>query len=170
MKELRTRSANKDYSALEELFSTPEKEVETFLDIIGDNIEWSKLGGNDSMVRRLASGEPDIVKAPKKLTPCLSGFVRIFHGWHNSDYVWHIEHAAIRRPWKVSLDRVIYIIAKIMHDHLPDMEAKIWPPQPDWELKTVTFKAMGLSEEWSFDDGIIDTINRRLLESLNQVV
>lgn len=170
MREVKTRSTHKDYSLLEELYKTPEKDVETFLEVLNEEIDTGESPIDGSMVRRLATGKPDVVKAPRKLTPCLSGFVRIFHGWHNSDYVWHIEHAAIRRPWKVSVNRVIYIIAKIMHDNLPDVEAKIWPPQNDWELKTVTFKAIGLADEWSFDVAAIDTINRRLLESLNQVV
>jgi len=170
MTELKTRSVNAPRNLLVELFDATEEEVGTFLDVITDRVD--KTHGSDSMslVRRLVSGEPDKVKAPKKLVESLSGFVRIFHGWHNKDYVWHIEHAAIRRPWKISIDRVIYIVAKIMHDALPDVEAMIWPPHHDWELRTVTFKAMGLADEWSFNEVDVEKINQKLFESLNQVV
>ena len=170
MTELKTRSANAPRNVLVELFETTEEDVGTFLDVITDRISKSGDSGSMDLARRLVSGEPDKVKSPRKLQESLSGFVRIFHGWHNKDYVWHIEHAAIRRPWKVSVDRVIYIVAKIMHEALPDVEATIWPPRQDWELRTVTFKALGLADAWSFNEADVSSINNRIFESLNQVV
>jgi len=170
MTELKTRSVNAPRNVLAELFEPTEADVGTFLDVITDRIDKNSGSDSTSMVRRLVSGKPDLVKAPKKLRESMSGFVRIFHGWHNKDYVWHIEHAAIRRPWKVSVDRVIYIVAKIMHEALPDVEATIWPPHHDWELRTITFKALGLADAWSFDEADVQTINHRIFESLNQVV
>ena len=170
MTELKTRSVNAPRDVLGELFGTTEEEVGTFLDVIMDRIGKNQGADSMSLARRLVSGEPDLVKAPKKLMESISGFVRIFHGWHNKDYVWHIEHAAIRRPWKVSVDRVIYIVAKIMHDALPDVEASIWRPHLDWELKTITFKALGLADAWSFNEEDVSVINQRIFESLNQVV
>lgn len=170
MTEIKTRSANAPRNVLVELFETTEEDVGTFLDVITDRISKSGDSGSMDLARRLVSGEPDKVKSPRKLQESLSGFVRIFHGWHNKDYVWHIEHAAIRRPWKVSVDRVIYIVAKIMHEALPDVEATIWPPHHDWELRTVTFKALGLADAWSFNEADVSSINNRIFESLNQVV
>lgn len=163
-----TRSirAASDYKNLESFFKASEDDVGTFVDVI-------KEEGGDHLVagsRKIAAGKPDQVRAPKRFRESLSGFIRIFHGWHDMDYVWHIEHAAIRRSWKVSTNRVIYIIAKIMHDSLPDIEAKIWPPQLNWELKTITFKALNLKGEWSFSEDIIEKINRDLFDTLNKVV
>lgn len=168
MKELETRSTNK--SPLDDLFETPDKDVDTFMDTLQDVLKDGNPRLEKGFVRKLVSGEVDRVKAPKPLKPCLSGFVRIFHGWHRNDYVWHIEHAAIRRPWKTPIDRVIYTIAKIMHANLPDVEAKIWPPLPDWELKTVTFKALDLNSYWNFSESDIQKINEALLDSLNKLV
>lgn len=162
------RSAS-DFKDLESFFKTSDEDVGTFVDVLKQHM--GDVKDNDlSFSRRLLDGKPDKVSAPKRFQESLSGFVRIFHGWHNNDYVWHVEHAAIRRPWKVPLNRVIFIIAKTMHDALPDIEATIWPPQANWELKTVTFKALNLSKEWSFSEDTIEKINARLFEALNKVV
>jgi hypothetical protein len=168
LKPSRSVRAASDYKDLEEFFKATDGEVSTFVDVLKQH--HGELEDRDLFVaRKLASGQPDKVIAPKRFTMALSGFVRIFHGWHNKDYVWHIEHAAIRRPWKVPLNRVIYIIAKSMHDILPDIDATIWPPQYDWELKTITFKALNLSNEWSFSEDLIEKINNRLFDLLNKV-
>ena len=159
------------YTDLEAYFKTTEKDAVRFIDTISDIVQ--KEGGGaheDYVVRQLVSGKPDRVKTPKRFAVHLSGFVRIFCGWHSSDYVWHIEHAAIRRQWKVSDAKVIHMISMIMHDHLPDIEAKIWTPQPDWELRTITFKAVGLANFWNFEESTVDKINSKLFEVLNTVV
>ena len=168
-KATRSVRAASDYRNLEEFFKTSDKDVSTFVDVLKEHM--GDTSDRDiSFSRRLMSGQPDKVSAPKRFQESLSGFVRIFHGWHDDDYVWHVEHASIRRPWKTTIDRVIYIVAKTMHDELPDVEATIWPPQMQWELKTVTFKALNLAKEWSFSEDIIEKINRRLFEALNKVV
>lgn len=160
----------RDYKTLEDFFKTKEADVETFVDSLED-LDIKKVAKkSESTFRRIVEGKPDKVKAPKRLNEHLSGFVRIFCGWHGEDYVWHIEPAAIRRPWRASQDRIIYIIANTMHANLPDVEAKIWVPQPDWEIKTITFKAMGLENEWSFSEEIIDKINEQLFKVLNTFV
>jgi len=168
-KPTRSVRAASEYKDLEEFFKTSDNDVSTFVDVLKDHM--GDASDRDvSFSRKLMSGLPDKVSAPRRFQESLSGFVRIFHGWHDADYVWHVEHASIRRPWKVPVDRVIYIIAKTMHDALPDVEATIWPPQLQWELKTVTFKALNLSKEWSFSEDIIEKINNRLFEALNKVV
>jgi hypothetical protein len=171
--ELKTRSqSSEDYSALEEFLRTTQEEAETFLDILQEVIQDKNIGLNhdDELARRIVSGKPDVINTPKKFEQHVSGFIRIICGWHRDDYVWHIEPAAIRRSWKYSLERIIFIIAKIMNENLPDVEAKIWPPQTDWELKTVTFKAIGLANEWSFHPSDVDKINKKLFETLNTLV
>jgi hypothetical protein len=171
MKEVPSRSvrAASEFKDLESFFKTTDEDVETFLDVLKGHMGTPGGQGLD-ITRKLMAGKPDKVSAPNRLKSSLSGFVRLFHGWHNDDYVWHIEHASIRRPWKIPLDRVIYIIAKTMHSCLPDIEVTIWPPQLDWELKTITFKALNLRQEWSFNEDIIEQINNRLFEALNKVV
>ena len=171
MSEAKTRSmrAASEYKDLESFFNASDNDVATFVDVLKQHMGEDK-DREVSFSRKMISGKPDQVSVPRRFQQSLSGFIRIHHGWHNTDYVWHVEHAAIRRPWKVSVDRVIYIIAKTMHESLPDIEATIWPPQMDWELKTITFKALGLSNEWSFSEDVIEKINNKLFEALNMVV
>lgn len=160
------------YKDLEALFETDPGQVQTFVDVLVDKIggDYTDHPHDGEFVRKLVSGQPDEVKAPKLLTEQISGFVRIFHGWHDEDYVWHIEHASIRRPWKVSIDVIVYLIAKTMQDLLPDIEASIWLPQLDWELKSVTFKALGVRGEWSFNEEDVTKINAKLFEILQPLI
>jgi len=160
------------YKDLENLFSPSQADVETFVDVLTEKIgaEYETRPHEGNLLRKVVSGEPDRVFFPKMLSEQISGFVRIFHGWHDDDYVWHIEHASIKRPWKVSIERVVYMVAKTMHDNLPDVEARIWLPQGDWELKSISFKALGVSGEWSFHEEDVARINAKLFEILQPLV
>lgn len=165
----RSERAASDYKDLESFFKATDEDVSTFADALKE-LNKGVSPPDISVTRRLMSGKPDKVVAPRRFQESLSGFVRIFHGWHRKDYVWHVEHASVRRPWKVPIDRVIYMIAKTMHEVLPDVHAVMFPPHFDWELKTVTFKALNLSEEWSFSDDLVEKANNRLFDILNKVV
>lgn len=171
MQEVKTRSQYMiDDDPLREVFGRVEDDSKDFIDSIQDLFGDNSGQETISNLRKLEKGQPDIVKAPKPLTQEVSKFIRIIHGWHRSDYVWHIEHAAIRRPWRVREDEVLYRIARIMDQCLPDIEIKIWLPRDDWELRTFTFKAMGLQNHWSFEESAIPDINNRLFEHLNTIV
>jgi hypothetical protein len=170
-KVIKTRSQRiEDLDKLSSFFYSSQEEAQTFCDALKGTVQESAHSETPQIARQIVSENPDKVKAPQRLAEHLSGFIRIFCGQHRSDYVWHIEHAAIRRPWKVSNERVIYIIAKIMHESLPDIEAKIWPPQVDWELRTITFKAIGLADVWSFHQSDVEKINQKLFTALNPLV
>jgi len=164
--------ANAPRDLLDDIFQTPEKDVKTFREAIDDTmIEGLFPGAAKNVARKIISGEPDKLSAPKNLKMELSGFVRIYSGWHNDDYAWHIEPAAIRRPWKVSEDRVVYAIAKTMNGTIPKrIEVKIWYPPRDWEIRTFTFKAMGLKNEWSIQQQELDAVTLQLFEVLNPLV
>ena len=171
-KEVRTRTQRlEDLDKLSSFFNHSQQDAQTFCDALKGSFQDTPDASTEpNHVRSIVADSPDKVKAPARLAEHLSGFIRIFCGQHRSDYVWHIEHAAIRRPWKVSNERVIYTIAKIMHESLPDIEAKIWPPQVDWELRTITFKAMGLADTWSFHPSDVEKINQKLFTALNPLV
>lgn len=157
---------------LDKIFNTSDQEVDTFVDTLSGLIE-SKGGipyQSDTM-RKIISGKPDKVRTPPPLSEYLSGFIRIFCGWHNADFVWHIEPAAIRKPWKTKESRIVYVIASIMIDHLPpDMKAKMFYPEADWENRSITFKALDIENCWSFDHSLVEKINQRLFEVLNKYV
>lgn len=171
MRELKTRSQhlNED-DPLKAIFQDAKEDSKDFSNSIQDLFE-SKVGDETtSFIRKIEKGLPDKVKVPKLLKQEVSKFIRIIHGFHKDDYVWHIEHAAIRRPWRISEDEVLYRISRIMNDHLPDIEIKIWLPQNGWELRTFTYKAMDFANHWAFDEEVIEKVNNKLFEHLNTIV
>lgn len=171
-KEVRSYYSSVSEEDLDRIFNTSEEDVGTFVDTLSDVIE--QKGGNQyeqDTLRKIVSGKPDAIKTPDLLTDYVSGFVRIFCGWHNDDYVWHIEPASIRRPWKVRESRIIYVVAKIMSDNLPsDLEAKIFYPEANWENRSITFKALEAGDSWSFDKPLVEKINQTLFDVLNKFV
>lgn len=150
---------------LDDVFNTTEEDVETFVEAIGPLI-----GESDDYSRRVASGKPEQVQAPQ-LVEQTSGFIRIQHGWDGSNYVWHISAWHHQRPFKASIERVMYAIAKIMNAVIPQsVEVKIWPPYQDWDIQEITFKAMDLDDHWSITKKSLDEMNLKLFEVLNTLV
>jgi len=148
---------------LEDIWNTPEEDVETFMEaikpIIGDSPDYN----------RIVSGKPDEIQAPE-LTEQISGDIRIQHGWHGQDYVWHIA-ANPKKPFRVSDERVIYATAKIMNDTIPqDVRVNIWLPFQDWDIREFTFKAFGLEEKWSITEKALEKLVANLFEALNTLV
>lgn len=157
---------------LREIFDTPREDVEKFFDAIAENVSEDLFpGAPKETSRKLVSGKPDAVKGPKNLRQDISGFVRIWSGWHNDAYVWHIEPAQIRRTWKVPGERVMFAIAKAMNEVLPKrIVVDIWQPQRDWEIRTYTFKAQDIRLEWSIQEEDLQKLTRTLFEVLTPLV
>ena len=152
----------------EDVFGTPEDQVETFLDVIKD--KGGVVDPEASDFSRIVNGVADRIEAPN-LVDQTSGFVRIQHGWHGKDYVWHISPIKSRRSWRVSVDRVIYATAKMMSGSIPDdIEVKIWKPYLEWEVKEITFKAIGLKDRWAFSQSVMDKMHLKLFEVLNTLL
>lgn len=157
---------------LRDIFDTPREDVEEFFEAISESVSEELFPGapKDSS-RKLISGKPDAVKGPKNLTQEVSGFVRIWSGWHDNAYVWHIEPAQIRRPWKVADKLVMYAVAKTMNEVLPKrVLVDIWKPQRDWEIKTFTFKAQDVKFEWSVQEEDLQRLTRLLFDALTPLV
>lgn len=156
---------------LKSVFDAPDSEMETFFDAIQGAMGEGVSPAAVDTFRKIVSGKPDRISVQKSLTEEISGFIRIFRGWHNEDYVWHIEPAAIRRTWKVPFERVLFAIAQTMNKVVPtSVEVKIWLPRNDWELKTITFKAIRLKDEWSIGENDLDALSSKLFEVLNPLV
>jgi len=156
---------------LQAVFGSDDSDMETFFDALQGAMGQDSLVPEVNSLRKIISGKPDRVTAQKKLTEEVSGFIRIFKGWHGDAYVWHIEPAAIRRSWKVPYERVLFAIAQTMNKVIPtNVEVKIWLPRNDWELKTITFKAMRLKDEWSVGEGDLEKLSASLFEVLNPLV
>ena len=156
---------------LRSVFESPDDEMETFFDALQGAMGDEGGEPSGSATRKIVAGKPDQVQVQAKQTEEVSGFIRILRGWHGQDYVWRIEPAAIRRSWRVSIDRVLYAVAQTMNKVVPkNIEVKIWLPKSDWELKAITFKAMGLSEEWSVTQEDLEKLSTALFEVLNPLV
>lgn len=157
---------------LREIYDTPKEDVEQFFEAISQNVSEDLFpGAPKESSRKLISGKPDAVKGPKNLSQEVSGFVRIWSGWHDDAFVWHIEPAQIRRPWKVSDERVMYAVAQTMNKVIPKrIKVDIWKPQRDWEIKTFTFKAQEIRLEWSIQEEDLQRLTRLLFEVLAPMV
>jgi hypothetical protein len=151
---------------LDDLFTKEEQEVETFVDVL----KRENLVIDPETTSRLVSDRPNAVKAPE-FSDQQVGLIRINHGWHDEDYCWHISPAAVKRPWKVSTDRVIYAVAKLLNEVIPNhITVRIWKPYLEWEIPEVTFKAFGLRSVWSITDKSLQDLNDRLFIFLNNLV
>jgi hypothetical protein len=149
---------------LDDIFNTPEEQVETFMEAI------KSLVADPGDYSRVVSGAVDQVSAPE-LVDQQSGYIRISHGHHGEDYVWHISAFHPKKPWRVSIDRVVYAIAKVMNGVIPQtIEVRIFLPMADWDLQEITFKAMGLSVAWNVNGTSIAKMNLKLFEVLNTLV
>jgi hypothetical protein len=165
-------SSSSRKALLREIYDTPKEDVEQFFEAISQNVSEELFpGAPKESSRKLISGKPDAVKGPKNLSQEVSGFVRIWSGWHDDAFVWHIEPAQIRRPWKVSDQHVMYAVAQTMNKVIPKrIKVDIWKPQRDWEIKTFTFKAQEIRLEWSIQEEDLQRLTRLLFEVLAPMV
>lgn len=149
---------------LDQVFSTPEEEVQTFMDVIKESVEEA-----DAM-REVVDGKKADIKAAELRTQ-QSGYIQITHGWHGEDYVWHICPFEKRKPWKASIERVCYATAQVMNEVIPqEIEVKMWLPYADWDIKEITFKAIGIAECWNVQEKDLRRMTLRLFEVLNTLL
>ena len=91
------------------------------------------------------------------------GNVKIVHGQHDTDYVWHISPANPRQHFKQGAERVIVSLAVEFDKAIGQMvELRIHKPLADWEIQEYTFKAIGLMDHWSITKEMIAKLNDRL--------
>lgn len=160
---------------LDKVFSAPEEDVETFMDMLSRSDVVVNKGAPtmESIARSAAEDRPDQISYPQ-LVEQISGVIRIQHGPHGDDYVWHMAPFVQSRKivnYKVSIERVIFAIANIMKDHLPaEVQAKIWLPYADWDIQEITFKALELNAHPLFQKFHIEKINQQLFITLGSLV
>ena len=151
---------------LDDVFKTPEEEVETFVEAMSELI----TDPNTSDASRIVHGRPEKISYPE-LVIQRSGLIGIQHGWDGQNYVWHISPIHPKRPWKVSMDRVVYSIAKTMNTVIPNTTTvNFWLPHQEWEIAEITFKALDLKNVWSISNGDLEEVNKQLFEILNTLV
>lgn len=152
---------------LEQVFATPEEEVQTFMDIIKESVSEHDDNASGKGLEEVINGNVAQIGLADLLTQ-KSGWVQIGHGWHGDDYVWHICPSHPKKPWQVSTERVCYAVAQTMNKVVPqETEVKIWLPYAEWEIKEITFKAIDLKKCWNVDDKSIRQMTIKLFEVLN---
>lgn len=150
---------------LEKVFAQKEEDVETF----AENIQQSILY-KSSEFDRIKAEDGETVVVPK-LVDQISGKIRIQHGPHGDDYVWHLSTIDYRIRFKVSTERLLYAIASAMNKYIPPtITVDIFLPQSDWDIKEYTFKAHGLNGVWNFNQKHIDNLSIELFNILNALV
>lgn len=141
---------------LDEIFDAKEEDVETFADVIG-------MGEH-----KFAANEVARVRKTSEFQVSRQKNIEINCGYHESDYVWHIKPWHKKKPWAVSIDRVVYAIAKILHELIPhDVQIETYLPASDWEIEEVTIKALGGMSHWSLREEDFQKVTGQMFEILN---
>lgn len=143
-------------SRLEEILASEEK-VETFLESLDQEFE-----GVD-----LAPMTP-IAPSYEELT---HGNIKIVHGQHDQDYVWHLSPLNPRQKFKATEEQVIRSIATIMNGVIPEsVTVNIHKPLIDWEIQEYTFKALNLMDHWSVTKEVIRKLNLELFTASEKLL
>jgi hypothetical protein len=141
---------------LDEIFDAKEEDVETFADTIN-------MGEHKFAAKEIAR-----VKKTSEFRTSRQKNVEITCGYHESDYVWHIKPWHPKKPWAVSIDRVVYAIAKILHSLIPhDIQIDTFLPESTWEIKEITIKAYGAMNHWSLREEDFQKVTGQMFEILN---
>lgn len=171
-------------SILDDIFETEEEQVKSFADILIGDTEESKEAKKAVLSRKVEKGslvdgqdaskfeqaEPDKISAPT-LKVLRSGFIEMSCGWHKDDYVWHIKPWHAKKQYRVTIQRVLYAIAKCMRETVPDnTDVDVFMPNYKWDIPEITFKAKDLLNVWSVKDADLDKLNDKLFEVLNALV
>lgn len=118
----------------------------------------------------VVSGEPIRYQTPAYSTD-EDNWIECVHGYSGDDYLWHISPRRARKQWKVSSDLVITHLAYVMSHFIPSsVEVKIWAPYMDWDIKEITFRAVGLKDSWAFDENKLPDVVQALLKKGNELV
>jgi hypothetical protein len=156
----------KEKNILDDVFSRSEEELETFMEAVKENIGQDDMGDFHSKFddKEIGAETPDYITQE-------SGNIRITHGWHGTDYVWHMSTKHPKIPFKVDAKTMLYTVAKTMNDTIPSsVEVKIWLPLADWDIQEYTFKAVDLKSSWQITQKAIEALNLKLFNVLNTMV
>jgi len=158
-------------SLLEDILSTPDEDIETFMEAISPIIN-SNENVSQKAVDVLSSFENKVesVKGPDYMTQQIENVV-IIRGWINSDYVWHFKTARDKKPFSSGDYRVCYAVSKVLNEYLPTKcEVKIWLPYSTWNIFEYTYRAYGLADFWQINDRVLELISMKMFEVLNPLV
>lgn len=148
-----------DSSILDQIFEAKEEDLETFADIVGAGAP------------AFTANEVFRLKKTNNYRTERQKFIEITHGTHEDDYVWHVKPYHEKKPWAVNMDRIIYAIAKIVVEYLPDdIPVKTFLPAPEWEIEEITIKAQDANINWAVTEEDLQKMTGQLFEVLNTLI
>lgn len=138
---------------LDDFFNKPSED--------SDTEEVFKIGGEDFDDKEFSVEIPE-------LTGQEMGNIRIMHGWHGNDYVWHISTKHHKIAFRTD---PVEPIARCMNEVVPpSIEVKIWLPLADWDIQEYTFKAIELKACWQISQKSLDALNIKIFTLLNSMI
>jgi hypothetical protein len=144
-------------SLLDQIFSAKKEDVETFSEV------FKKEGITDQESFRLKKTAEMKVESQKYIT--------INHGKHEDNYVWHIQPTYPKKPWAVSIDKVLYAIGRVLNEYLPtDIMIDLHLPSSEWKIEEITVRANGALTHWAVTDAMLATVTGQFFEILNTLV
>lgn len=157
---------------LDRIFNATEKDVGTFADVLKRESILEEVGSeNSDLIRKSADGKPAPISKEFHSTELIQGFIKVVSGWNKQDYVWHLSPAHAKKPWNVTIERVIFAVVHTINEVLPrEQVVNIYPPYADWDIAEITLKAIDLKSLWSVDQKDLDRLSLRFLEVLNPLV
>lgn len=161
-----------DTELLDRIFNAPDEQVETFADVIRkESSVGSGTEEEQDFLGKAAKGETTGVSKDFSSKTQIQGFVSVTSGWNDKDFIWHIGPAHNKKPWKVTIDRVIYAIVHTLNEILPKEQiVDIFPPYDDWEIQEITLKAIGLKDSWAVSESDLEDLNVKFLNVLNPLI
>lgn len=146
-------------NVLDEIFSTPEEDVETFGEYVEKSSESSITKNEAAKIRSTAAF---LVETQGRFT--------IEHGRHESNYAWHIEQTNKGRnnSQEKSIRAIVHAVAKVLRKYLPDdVFLDIYLPQPRHGIEVLTVRANDAIDHWAVGEDTLKMISGRLFEVLN---
>ena len=146
-----------DSKLLDQVFKAKEEDVKYFSDIIAtEEYSEEKTYG---------------IKSTASYKDETQNLIGIVHGYHEDNYVWHIKPVHGKKPWKVSMQRVVFAIGKVVSTLLPqDLMLDVFLPQETWDIKEITVKANNVKEHWAVRESDLDKVTGQFFEVLNTLV
>jgi hypothetical protein len=71
---------------------------------------------------------------------------------HSGNYVWNYRSESPLKPFPNNISSFVAIAQKYLGPIVPEEKMEVYPPNPHWDVKVITFKAVGVGKTWQFDE------------------
>ncbi len=82
-------------------------------------------------------------------------YVSVQYGLDSSgNYVWNYRSESPLKPFPNNISAFVAIAQKYLGPIVPEEKMEVYPPNPHWDVKVITFKAVGVGKTWQFDEDL----------------